>query len=126
VKLDLIIERYVQLRDKKAEMKAAFDASVAEINAGLDRLEGAILDTLNAQGVESVRTGAGTAYKSTSTSVTAADGEMFKQWCVANDRLDMLENRPSKTAVEAYKAANDDLPPGVNWKSAVSVGVRRA
>lgn len=126
MKLDLIIERYVQLRDKKAEMKAAFDASVAEINAGLDRLEGAILDTLNAQGVESVRTGAGTAYKSTSTSVTAADGEMFKQWCVANDRLDMLENRPSKTAVEAYKAANDDLPPGVNWKSAVSVGVRRA
>jgi hypothetical protein len=126
MKLDLIIERYVQLRDRKAELKAAFDASVAEINAGLERLEGAILDTLTAQGVESVRTGAGTAYKSISTSVTAADGELFMQWCLANDRLDMLEKRPSKTAVEAYKAANDDLPPGINWKSAVSVGVRRA
>lgn len=126
MKLDLIIERYVQLRDRKAELKAAFDASVAEINTGLQRLEGAILDTLTEQGVESVRTGAGTAYKSVSTSVTAADGEMFLQWCLGNDRLDLLEKRPSKTAVEAYKEEFNDLPPGINWKSAVSVGVRRA
>lgn len=126
MKLDLIIERYVQLRDRKAELKAAFDASTAELNSAMQRLEGAILENLTAQGVESVRTSAGTAYKSTSTSVTAADGEMFLQWCIDNDRLDMMEKRPSKTAVEEYKAANDDLPPGVNWKQAVSVGVRRA
>ena len=126
MKLDSIIERYVKLRDKKAQMKAAFDASTADINTAMTRCEQVILEEINAQGVESVRTEFGTAFKSVTTSVTAADGEMFMQFCIANDRFDMLEKRPNKTAVEEYRAANDDLPPGINYRQAVSLNVRRA
>ncbi len=126
MKLDLIVERYVQMRDKKAEMTAAFKASVADLDAGMAKLEGAIMDTLNAQGVESVRTNAGTAFKSVSTSATVADWDSYLGFVKANDRWDMLEKRCSKLAVEQYKVANDDLPPGINWKSAVTVNVRRA
>ena len=126
MKLDSIIERYVKLRDKKALMKAAFDASTADINTAMTRCEQVILEEINAQGVESVRTEFGTAFKSVTTSVTATDGEMFMQFCIANDRFDMLEKRPNKTAVEEYKAANDDLPPGINYRQAVSLNVRRA
>ena len=126
MKLDSIIERYVKLRDKKAQMKAAFDASTADINTAMTRCEQVILEEINSQGVESVRTEFGTAFKSVTTSVTAADGEMFMQFCIANDRMDMLEKRPNKTAVEEYKAANDDLPPGINYRQAVSLNVRRA
>ena len=126
MKIDSIIERYVKLRDKKAQMKAAFDASTADINTAMTRCEHVILEEINAQGVESVRTEFGTAFKSVTTSVTAADGEMFMQFCIANDRMDMLEKRPNKTAVEEYKAANDDLPPGINYRQAVSLNVRRA
>lgn len=126
MKIDSIIERYVKLRDKKAQMKAAFDASTADINTAMTRCEQVILEEINSQGVESVRTEFGTAFKSVTTSVTAADGEMFMQFCIANDRMDMLEKRPNKTAVEEYKAANDDLPPGINYRQAVSLNVRRA
>lgn len=126
MKLDSIIERYVKLRDKKAQMKAAFDASTSDINTAMTRCEQVILEEINAQGVESVRTEFGTAFKSVTTSVTAADGELFMQFCIANDRMDMLEKRPNKTAVEEYKAANDDLPPGINYRQAVSLNVRRA
>jgi hypothetical protein len=126
VKLDKIVERYVLLRDRKAQMKAEFDASVADINAAMDRLENAILQTLNAQGVESVRTDFGTAYKSTSISTSVADWDAFLAFVRDNDRYDMLEKRCAKTAIEQYRAANDDLPPGVNWKPAVTVNIRRA
>lgn len=126
MKIDSIIERYIKLRDKKAQMKAAFDASTADINTAMTRCECVILEEINAQGVESVRTEYGTAFKSTATSVTTADGEMFMQFCIANDRLDLLEKRPNKTAVEEYKAANDDLPPGINYRQAVTLNVRRA
>lgn len=126
MKIDSIIERYIKLRDKKAQMKAAFDASTADINTAMARCEQVILEEINAQGVESVRTEYGTAFKSTATSVTTADGEMFLQFCIANDRLDLLEKRPNKTAVEEYKAANDDLPPGINYRQAVTLNVRRA
>jgi phage shock protein A len=126
MKLDLIVERYVQMRDRLAEMKAAYDASTADIKAGMTKLEGAIMDTLNAQGVESVRTNAGTAFKSVSTSATVADWDAYLAFVQANDRWDMLEKRCAKLAVEQYRSANDDLPPGINWKSAVTVNVRRA
>lgn len=126
MKLDLIVERYVLMRDKKAEMKAAYEASVADLNTGMAKLENAIMATLNEQGVESVRTNAGTAFKSVSTSATIADWDSYLAFVQANDRWDMLEKRCSKLAVEQYRAANDDLPPGVNWKQAVTVNVRRA
>lgn len=124
--LDKIVERYIKLRDVKAQMKAEFDASVADINAAMDRLENAILQTLTAQGVESARTEYGTAYKSISTSATIADWDSFLSFVLENERFDMLEKRCAKTAIEQYRAANDDLPPGVNWKPAVTVNVRRA
>ena len=126
MKLDRIVERYVQMRDRKAEMKAAYEASVAGLNTGMAKLENAIMATLNEQGVESVRTAAGTAFKSVSNSATIADWDMYLAFVKENDRWDMLEKRCAKLAVEQYRAANDDLPPGVNWKSAVTVNVRRA
>jgi guanylate kinase len=124
--IDLIIDRYVKLRDKKAVLKAAFDASVADITTAMTRCENVILEEINTQGVESVRTAYGTAFKSVFTSVTTADGEMFLKFCVDNDRMDLLEKRPNKTAVEEYKSVNDDLPPGINYRQAVSLSVRRA
>jgi hypothetical protein len=126
MKLDLIVERYVQLRDKKAQMKAAYEASVADITTGMNRLENAILATLNEQGAESFRTAHGTAYKSTSTSATVADWDSLLGFVRENDRWDMLEKRVSKTAVDQFRAANDDLPPGINYRESVSVGVRRS
>lgn len=126
MKLDLIVERFIQMRDRKAEMKAAYEASVADLNTGMAKLENAIMATLNEQGVESVRTAAGTAFKSVTNSATIADWDAYLAFVKENDRFDMLEKRCAKLAVEQYRAANDDLPPGVNWKSAVTVNVRRA
>jgi len=126
MKLDLIVERYVLLRDRKAQMKADYEASVADINTGLSKLENAILVTLNEQGAESFRTAHGTAYKSTSTSATVADWDSLQVFIRTNERWDMLEKRVAKTAVEQYRNEQDDLPPGINWREAVSVGVRRS
>lgn len=126
MKLDLIVERYVLLRDKKAQMKADYEASVAEITVAMNRLESAILVTLNAQGAESFRTAHGTAYKSTSTSVTVADKSVFKDYLLDTGNWELADIRAGKTAIEQFRAANDDLPPGINWREAVSVGVRRS
>ena len=64
--------------------------------------------------------------KSVTNSATIADWDAYLAFVKENDRFDMLEKRCAKLAVEQYRAANDDLPPGVNWKSAVTVNVRRA
>ena len=126
MQLDKIVERYVALRDRKAQMKKDFEESVAEITSAMDRLENAILQTLNEQGVESVRTQFGTAMKIRSTSVTVADKDSFKHWLHNTDQWHLADIRASKTAVEQFREENNDLPPGINYKEAITVGIRRS
>lgn len=124
--LNAIVDNYIALRDKKAGLKAAFDASVVDINVMLDRCEAFLLTKMTEQGVESYKTAAGTAYRQTRTSATVADWDCLLPFIQRNELWNMLERRVSKVAVEEYRAANDDLPPGINWRAEHVVNVRRS
>lgn len=128
MKLDELIAKYIKLRDRKAQMKKAFEEEVGKVNAVMEKMEAIILKTFQETGQTSAKTEFGTAYTSARTSATVADRDAFMAWVMADpdERLMFLENRVSKTAVEQFKAANDDIPPGVNWSSEIVVGVRRA
>ena len=125
-KLDDIVTKYLALRDKKKVFKDEYDTKVAEIDAALERIESFMLKHMDEHGLERLPTGAGTAYKSIRTSVSAADWDSFLDFVRSNDAWSMLERRPSKTAVEEYLAENDDLPPGVNISRAVVCNIRRS
>ena len=128
MKLDELVANYIKLRDKKSQLKKQYDEKVAKVDAVMDKMEAIILKTFQDSGIDSARTDAGTAYISTRTSATVASREELFQWIQEDfeERSIFLENRVSKVAVEQYKAANDDLPPGVNFRSELVVGVRRA
>ena len=121
-----IVERYIQLRDKKAEKKAAYDKDVAAIEAAMTRCEGFILATMqNMGGIDSIKTAHGTAYKTTRTGATVADWGQTLPWIVAGERWDILEKRVSKPYVEAFKLEHNDLPPGINWREEITLNIRR-
>lgn len=128
MKLDELVANYIKLRDRKSQLKKQYDEKVAKVDAVMDKMEAIILKTFQDSGIDSARTDAGTAYISTRTSATVGSREELFQWIQEDfdERSIFLENRVSKVAVEQYKAANDDLPPGVNFRSEVTVGVRRA
>lgn len=128
MKLDELVANYIKLRDKKSQLKKQYDEKVAKVDAVMDKMEAIILKTFQDSGIDSARTDAGTAYISTRTSATVASREEFLSWVLQDpdERSIFLENRVSKVAVEQFKAANDDLPPGVNFRSEIVVGVRRA
>ena len=128
MKLDELVANYIKLRDKKSQLKKQYDDKVAKVDAVMDKMEAIILKTFQDSGIDSARTDAGTAYISTRTSATVGSREEFLSWVLQDpdERSIFLENRVSKVAVEQFKAANDDLPPGINFRSEVTVGVRRA
>ena len=128
MKLDELVANYIKLRDKKSLLKKQYDEKVAKVDAVMDKMEAIILKTFQDSGIDSARTDAGTAYISTRTSATVGSREEFLSWVLQDpdERSIFLENRVSKAAVEQFKAANDDLPPGINFRSEVTVGVRRA
>ena len=128
MKFDELVANYIKLRDKKSQLKKQYDERVAKVDAVMDKMEAIILKTFQDSGIDSARTDAGTAYISTRTSATVGSREEFLSWVLQDpdERSIFLENRVSKVAVEQFKAANDDLPPGINFRSEVTVGVRRA
>lgn len=124
--VEQLVEHYITLRDKKAEIANAAKAKLARVDALLDKIEGALLLTFQQSGAESVRTKSGTAYKSTKASATVADWDAVLNYIRDNELWQMLERRVSKDAVIQFREQHNDLPPGVNWREEVTINVRRA
>lgn len=123
--IDKIVRKYIELRDKKAQIEAAHKAELAPIKTAMDQAEAFLLQAMRDSGTTAFSTDAGTAYQSTKTSATVADWPGLLEFIKENDLWAMLERRVSKTAVDEYVAQNNDLPPGVNYRSEVSVNIRR-
>lgn len=126
MKLSELVEKYIELRDKKAELKHAYDEKAAKIDSVLDQIEGVLLKAFDTAGMDSAKTSAGTAYTSTKTTASVADKDSFMDYVKAHGEWHLLETRCSKTAVEQFKEVNGEVPPGVNWREERVVNIRRS
>lgn len=123
--IDSVVERYIKLRDKKAELEAAHKKALEPLNTAMERCEAYLLNTLNGMGVESVKTAHGTAFTKVSTSASVADWPILLDFIKANELWPMLERRVSKTVVQEYRDEHNDLPPGINWTESRVLNIRR-
>lgn len=126
LKTDQLVEVYVQLRDKRAQRKAAYENDDADDKSKQERVESELLRRFQESGMESVRTKSGTAYKSIKTSATIADWDEFFQYVVENQAWELVGRHCSKDGVKEYKEANSAVPPGINWREELTVNVRRS
>lgn len=122
--IEEIVKRYVQARDRKAQLKADYEGKVAALDEAMKRCEAHILKHFQETGQTSAGTPAGTAYISTQTSATVADWDTVFKWINENEFWHFLEHKVNKTAVSEFRAANDDLPPGVNWREEKVIRIR--
>lgn len=121
-----VVERYIALRDKLAQMKADYDAKTADIKTAMDRCEAFLLTQMTELGADSFKTPVGTAYKTTKTSATVADWDATLNFIRNGEHWAMLDKRVSKSFVDAYRNEHNDLPPGINWREEVAVNIRRS
>ena len=126
MKLSELVQKYIELRDKKAEYKAEYEAKVSKLEVVLEKIEGTLLKTFDSAGMDSIKTEFGTAYTTTKTSASVADKDAFMTHVKSNEDWQLMEIRCSKTAVEQYNAEHDDLPPGVTWRAERAVNIRRS
>ena len=125
MKLDELVSTYVTLRDQKARLKSQYDLDKANVEAMMDKIEAVFLKLFNETGSDSIKTQFGTAFRQVRTSAAVADWDAFLGFVQSQGAWEMLERRCSKAAVEQYKAATNDLPPGLNWREEQTVSVRR-
>lgn len=122
---DVLIEKYIQLRDKKAALKAEFDGKVAPVDEAMARIEAYMMKVLTDLGSDRIGGATGVAFKSTVNSATVADKELFREFVRANDAWELADIRAQKTAIKDYIEQHDDLPPGINWRTETVVRINR-
>ena len=126
MKLSDLVAKYIEARDRKAQLKAEYDMKASRLEEKMEKIEVKLLEVFDQTGMDSVKTEFGTAYTSTRSSASVADREAFMEFVRSNDEWPLLEVRASKTAVEQYKDAHADLPPGINWREERVVNIRRS
>jgi hypothetical protein len=123
--LDSMIQRYVALRDKKEAIQEKHKTELAPVNEFLSQLEAHMLEAMNQQGLQNVKSPHGTAFKVTRTSATVSDWEQFLAYVRNNEAWDLLERRVAKLAAQAVIEETQTPIPGVETSSEVCVNVRR-
>ena len=127
VKLDKVAQTYVKIRDKRSELKKEYEDADLKLKVQLETLEGFLLETLTALGVESARTKYGTAYKSLAVKPSCEDWNAFYEFIKENDAFYALEKRVKKSFITAYMEDNkDELPPGITVQREWTVTIRRS
>jgi hypothetical protein len=126
VKLDKVAATYVKIRDKRSELKKAYEDADFKLKVQLKTLDSFFLETLQALGVESARTKYGTVTKSLDFKPSCEDWNALYAWIAENDAFDALEKRVKKSFIVNYMEDNsNELPPGVSVLKEWTVTVRR-
>jgi len=130
--IDTLTAKYVELRDRKAEIEKKAEDDKRKLTTIMDAIELKIKEIMHEQGSTSIKTPHGTAYIAYKESVTVADWEATLNYITSNERWDMLERRVSKTTVKSIMDEDKDgnylnpPPPGVNFSRFETVNVRRS
>ena len=124
---DEVVAAYVKLRDKRSELKKQWEEQDAGLKNNQEKLEQWLLKNLEKLGADSIKTGAGTAFKQIKLRASAADFDLAFRWAAEHGTPDLFQKRISDTFVKQYMEENGgQLPAGVNTFSEVVVGVRRS
>lgn len=123
--VDMLVQRYVELRDNKAKLKKEMETAISSIDDLLKQMEGVLLEKMNSLGAESVRTKAGTVYKSTAMYASVSDWEALLRFVREHDHWQFLQRAVNRKEVREFMEEENVDVPGVRIRREVEVNVRR-
>ena len=122
-----LVDIFVQVRDKKRELDAAYKIAAAELDELIEEARAAMLSYMQAsEGQETIRTIHGTVSKVASVKFIVRDKQAFSQYVKEQDQLGLLEVRPVKRNVMELISAGNPVPPGLEQRTEYLVRVTAA
>jgi len=127
VSIDTMVKVYTRVRDKRAEIKVAFDEEDKALQAQLDKVKQSLLEYCKEHGVESVRTQHGLFYRTVKTRYWTSDWESMHKFIMEHGVPEFFEKRLNQSVVKEFLEANPELlPPGLNVDAEFNISVRKA
>jgi len=126
VQADKLANVYIKMRDKRKELLAEFEAQDSKIEAQMDMVAEELLKLCKNIGADSIKTQAGTVFRSVRTRYETTDWESMYNFILEHDIPQVLERRISTTNMKQFLDENPALMPvGMNINNKYTVTVRR-
>ena len=126
VSLEKLVKTYIKIRDRRAEIKRAYEEEDGGLVSQLDTVKSALLDHCKAHNVTSVKTSEGLFYRTVSQKYWTSDWEEMHKFVMKHEVPEFLEKRLNQTAVREFLEENpDDAPKGINVDSEYTISVRK-
>jgi hypothetical protein len=130
VKNDIPVDRlasvYIKIRDKKAEMKAAFDEEYNALSKKQDVIKNALLEYCKENNFNSVKTPAGTISRKVKSVYWTSDWESMGKFIIEHNVPEFFQKSLNQTNVKQFMEDNPDLtPPGLNTNSEYVISVTK-
>jgi hypothetical protein len=119
---DRLMRIYAKMRDKLETLQRDVD----KVENDMKVVKGALLDHCKTNGVESIRTPYGLAYRTVRTMYSTADWENFHKFVLDNQAPYLLEKRLHQGNMKEFLVDNPELvPPGLNSSSEYTITIKR-
>ena len=118
---------YIKIRDALDAKREEHKKELEGLKKQLDLVSAKLLELLQDQNAQSIRTDSGTIMKGVTTRYWASDWESMYDFIKENDAFPLLEQRIHKTNMKKFLEENPDkCPIGLQTDSKFSITVRRA
>jgi hypothetical protein len=127
VSLEKLTRVYIKMREKKTEISQELEAKMSDMEEKMKTVKTAILDHMKELGAESLRTDAGTVYRTVRTTYSTNDWDSMNKFILEHSVPELLEKRLHQTNMKVFLEEHPDvLPPGLNANMEYSVTIKRS
>jgi hypothetical protein len=124
--VDKLVRVYRKLRDKKKEREEEHKAELAELNEQMEEVSSALLDFLNENNLDNVKTPEGTVSRRVNTRYWTSDWEKMYDFIKEHEAFELLERRIHNANMRNFLDENPDLlPRGLQVDNRYIIQVRK-
>jgi len=123
--LPRLVKAYRALRDKRSELKVAFEGQDKILAGKQDKIQTVLLQHCNDNGVTSVKTDEGTFFRKKKVNYWCSDWDNFYKWVVEKNIPEILQKRISQKNLKEYLGDHDDIPIGLQSDAVYTITVQK-
>ena len=124
LQMNKLVAQFIALRNRIKQLEDIHEKQLAPFKLAKDKLAGVMLEFLDAAGMESARTEAGTVSATVRSSASLPDPDAFMDFVMKRGLFELMDRRANVTACREFAEEHGNLPPGVKINSVRTVGVR--
>jgi hypothetical protein len=126
IPMDKLAKIYLKIRTRVQLLTQEYEKEKAGLESQKTEIANAMRDQMKALGSKSVKTEYGTVMLGVKTRYSTQDWDAFKDFCISNNTIDLLERRIAQRNMAKWLEDNpEDVPPGLNSDSEYEVTVRK-